>query len=127
MAIGTNRQPVDLISARNRSRNNSEDLPKADYWINVGYTEQNPETGEDVFISIGGISNTSMRQNTGSSDVAQASAALQKAVDELAMALEAGSAELLNLQVQVRRVNEPGHLSDGNPYSKGLKSLKLVG
>lgn len=136
MAIGTNRQPVDLISARNRSRNRSaqqEDFEPADYWVNGGTLEENEETGELDFVSVFGIPNTRIKVPTGGGAIAQIAGVRRQELDEIALGLEPGETTYLTygtddtvqtvggFVIQVRRVNEAGHISDSNPYAKNMK------
>lgn len=101
---------------------NGNDRPKAQFWLNVGFTSTTPVVGEDgkptketesYFIALpGGIPLDSLKKvstNSSNADYAarqQATNALYDQIMEIARSLEPGADQIVNLQVQVRRVRE---------------------
>lgn len=108
------------------------DRPKAQLWINVGYqVEVETSEGKEMrFVStpFGMPMDTQEPVPTNSSS--EVFAALQSAKNDLlaqiitaGMEMKPGEAKLLNLQVELRRVNEPQAIvthPDQNPFIRKL-------
>lgn len=101
--------------AKNNGSTNKDNRPKAQYWINIGYTvqvkgEQGPE---DRFVSLPtGIpldTQEALPTNSRNAEFAAFQAARNNLHDQIMAAaakLQPGEEKLLNLQIQLRRVNE---------------------
>lgn len=91
------------------------DRPKAQLWLNIGYDSGviDQETNESRFISLAtGIPLDTMEAlptNSRNVEYARANAArndLHEQIMAAAAALQPGESRMLNLQIQLRRVNE---------------------
>jgi hypothetical protein len=106
------------------------DRPKSQYWLNLGYTSDvEDEDGSMRFVSlpIGIPLDNQERLPTNSRN--QEFAAFQSArndlldqIQEVAKSLEPGEYRTLNLEIQLRRVNDdaPEISADANPFTKKL-------
>lgn len=94
------------------------------YWVNIGYTVQNPETGEDMFISLPfGLPLDSMKRVAGSSQIAEAkNFLLETLLQHMKEEMKPGQSEIVsNLQVQLRVASEPKVANpEENPFIKGI-------
>ena len=123
-------------SLLNQQANAKDELPKSEFWLNVGYevTTNNEEGHEEtVFISLPmGIALDSMKPvKTSSSNkrftkIQQARNSLADQIMEFCKTLQPGETGNLNLQIQVRRVSEEAAATstDGNEFAR---KLSLVG
>ena len=106
------------------------DRPKAAYWLNIGYeTDVVDEAGEHKFVSLPmGIpvdTQETLSTNSRSPEFAAFQSARNDLVDQimaLAGQLEAGESRILNLQIQLRRVNEEAApiANANNPFVRKL-------
>ena len=106
-----------------------EDKPKSQLWVNVGYTQV--VNGVDVFVSIPmGIPLESVKElvtNTRNVEFNQLNQARNQLLADILAAsedLEAGESHVLELEVQVRRIDkEPDPLPTGsvNPFLRTPK------
>ena len=95
--------------------NGNTDRPKSRFWLNVGYSSGvKGEDGMERFVSLpSGIPldghQERLSTNTRNTDYAAFQAARNELLDEIlvvAEKLEPGEEKLLNLQIQLRRVND---------------------
>lgn len=106
------------------------DLPKAQFWLNVGYSvEVDTEEGvENRFVSLPvGIpldTQEKLPTNSRNQQFAQFQSARNDLMDqilEVAQSLTPGEERILNLEIQLRRVNEETVVSStNNPFAKKL-------
>lgn len=120
----------------NQQSNAAAELPKSEYWLNVGYEVHGKnDEGEDetVFISLPmGIALDSMKPvKTNSSNkrftkIQQARNSLADQIMEFCKTLQPGETGNLNLKIQVRRISEEqsATASDDNEFAC---KLSLVG
>lgn len=116
--------------AGKNGRQSREDLPKAEFWLNIGYVSNvKDDEGNDKFISLPmGIpldTQELLPTNSRNVDYAQMQAArnnLHEQIMKIAAQLQPGDETHLNLVVQLRRVNEEAPAVDpaNNPYAVGL-------
>lgn len=110
---------------------NKQDLPKAEFWLNLGYTADGIVEGEEtprfVSLPIGIPLDTQELLPTNSRNkVWGAFNAARNDLHEQLMAvakqLEPGQERLVNLQIQLRRVNEeaPDASAENNEFVKQL-------
>lgn len=125
----------DLVKNQSANRNgrqaaSTQDRPDAQTWMNIGYeTEDGKFVNLPLGIAIDTMEPVAVR---GQDDEW---IALQTARNELLKAVQAAGDDLapgatitLNLQVQVRRVNDKKEIAtDENPYSMAATGFKLVG
>lgn len=107
-----------------------EDRPKAMFWLNLGYTVEVEVNGvpESRFISLPvGIpldTQEPEKTNSKNKEWAMMQAARNALLEELkgyAAHLEPGAEEIIELQVQLRRVNEEAHIPEGeNPFIRKI-------
>ena len=107
----------------------TEDKPKSQLWVNIGYTIQ--VNGEDVFVSIPmGIPVDSVKElptNTRNQDFNLLNQARNQLLADIAAAsedLEAGESHVLELEVQLRRVDkevDPLPAGSANPFLRAPK------
>lgn len=96
------------------------------FWLNIGYHVEDPATGEQKFVSLPlGIpldQCTPVKTNSSNADWAAFQAARNDLLEQLIEAgseLKSGEAIGINLEVQLRRVNEeaaPTAAKHDNPY-----------
>lgn len=111
------------LKRNSQAQAQQETRESSKYWVNVGYTVQNPETGEDIFISLPfGLPLDSMRKVTGSSQIAEAKNFLLETLLEHMKGMKPGESEIIeNLQIQLRVAAEPREVNpDENPFIKGI-------
>jgi len=106
------------------------DRPKAEYWLNLGYaSDVKDDEGNNLFISLPqGIpldTQDHLKTNSRNTDFAQFQAARNDLLDQLiahAQNLQPGESSVINLQVQLRRVNEEAAPIDpaNNSFTKKL-------
>lgn len=121
---------IELKMGANKSSTKADDRPQADIWLNVGYTATDGE-GEDVFIGLPmGIPLDTMKESPmrgkdeGFRQVLQAKNSLLETVQKAAAELKPGQEEMINLQVQIRRVSKTEEPAAGdNPLLGGLATL----
>jgi hypothetical protein len=108
-----------------------KDLPKANFWLNIGYsvTVDTDQGTEERFVSLPmGIpvdTQELLPTNSRNQDWAAFSAArnnLLEQITEYGKTLKPGEDAILNLQIQLRRVNEeaPAATADNNPFVRKL-------
>lgn len=114
MAINDFQKTFGEQAGKNNSRD-PKDLPKATLWINVGYDSgvKDEETGHNKFVSLPlGIpvdTQERLKTNMRNSEYGRLNAARNNLMDQIlekAKSLAPGEEMLLNLQVQLRRVND---------------------
>lgn len=120
--FGTDKATAPAASASNK--------PKAQLWLNIGYDSGvKDESGETRFVSLPvGIPVDTMEAlptNSRNKEYAQFNAArnnLHEQIMAVAAGLEAGESRILNLQIQLRRVNEdaPDVGTEDNAFAKTL-------
>lgn len=103
-----------------------EDRPKAQFWLNLGYTVEVETTAgaEERFISLplGIPLDTQEPEKTNSKNkewamIQAARNALLEELKEYAQHLQAGEEQIIQLQVQLRRVNDEAEIPEGeNPF-----------
>lgn len=134
MAIEMNNlfnKPGNLTTAAQAT----EERKKADFWLNIGYQVETEKDGETVqrFISLPtGIPLDTQEHlpirgnNQDFKNMRSAQNELLDMLKEAAAAMQPGEAQIVNLQIELRRVNgeQAATPSESNPFS--LKS-KLVG
>ncbi len=109
----------------------TEDRPKAEFWINLGYDSgYKPEGSEEsLFISLPqGIpldTQEHLSTNSSNAQFAAMRAAQNDLLDQLiakAETLQPGEATTINITVQLRRVKAPAEpiLPENNPLAKKL-------
>ena len=113
-----------------------QEKPKSEFWLNIGYTrEVETEEGIDskfVSLPIGIPLDTQEHVNANSrnNDFAEFQSARNDLLDEImefARTLEPGKDAILNLEIQLRRINEdrPSVPSTSNKFSRtGLSLVK---
>lgn len=88
---------------------------KAQFWLNIGYSSgvQDADTGEEKFVSLPmGIpldTQEHLTTNSRNAEFAQFQSARNNLLDqiqEVSKSLAPGESRILNLQIQLRRVNE---------------------
>lgn len=98
-----------------KSTGSKADQPKAQFWLNIGYAAQRdtPEGVEDIFISLPmGIpldTQEALPTNSRNHQYAQFNGArnnLMEQIMDAAKLLAPGEQRVLNLEIQLRRVNE---------------------
>ena len=112
----------------------AKDLPKSQFWMNVGFTAEGAGAeGEDVFVSLPyGLPLDSMEHvNTKSKNenyvaLQQARNGLLDQVKETAATLQPGESMTVQLEVQIRRIEEEVEETPTTD-NKFMRSLKLVG
>ena len=108
---------------------------KADFWLNIGYQVESERDGETIqrFISLPtGIPLDTQEHlpirgnNVDFKNMRSAQNELLDALKDAAAALQPGEAQIVNLQIELRRVNgeQAATPSESNPFS--MKN-KLVG
>lgn len=104
--------------------------PQAKAWVNVGYEEVDPETGETVFIGLPmGIPLDTMElRSAGGSKIMQAKNAFHEALTAAVLSMEPGQEEIvLDLKVQVRRVlDREAANGENNAFIGGLEKLSFA-
>ena len=122
---------------QNSRNNNSSEKKKQDpaqFWMNVGYWSKDPETGEDVFISLPmGIAVDQMKpKNVPNSDssyrqMVEAKNALLEEIQKFMSGFEPGQEETIStLEIQLRRVDEANSetsTAENNPHLSNLSRL----
>ena len=112
----------------------SKDLPKAQFWLNVGYVAEGAgKEGEDVFVSLPTGIPLDTQEHLKISGKNEHWKAFQSArnglLDQLiaaAQSLQPGEETLVNIQVQVRRVSdESEQVIDpaNNPFARQVNLL----
>ena len=112
----------------------AKDLPKSQFWMNVGFVAEGAGAeGEDVFVSLPyGLPLDSMEHvNTKSKNadytaLQQARNGLLDQVKEAAAALQPGESMTVQLEVQIRRIEEEV-AEEPTTDNKFMRSLKLIG
>lgn len=114
----------------NNAATPAADRPKAELWLNIGYpSDVQDDDGNNLFISLPqGIpldTQDHLKTNSRNSDFAQFQAARNDLLDQLiahAQNLKPGESSVINLQVQLRRVNEEAPPVDpnNNAFAKKL-------
>ena len=112
----------------------AKDLPKSQFWMNVGFTAEGASAeGEDVFVSLPyGLPLDSMEHvNTKSKNadytaLQQARNGLLDQVKEAAATLQPGESMTVQLEVQIRRIEEEV-AEEPTTDNKFMRSLKLIG
>lgn len=104
--------------------------PKAEFWLNIGYTSDVEDNdGNKMFVSLpqGLALDTQepLKTNSRNSDFAQFQAARNDLLDKLiehAQNLKPGESTIINLEIQLRRVNEEAAPVDAtnNVFTKQL-------
>lgn len=120
-------------ASKKNTSTKTEDRPAANYWLNIGYpVEVQNEEGvtETRFVSLPvGIPLDNQKllptnsRNEGFAQFQSARNDLHAQLMALAEGLAAGEEKMINLQIQLRRVNEENTASkpgSGNPFSKKL-------
>ncbi len=118
----------------NNAKDAAKDLPKSQFWMNVGFTAEGAGAeGEDIFVSLPyGLPLDSMEHvNTKSKNadytaLQQARNSLLDQVKEAAATLQPGESMTVQLEVQIRRVEEEVE-ETVSTENKFMRSLKLVG
>ena len=125
-----NRSAQRPFSRDNRGHDEREEeaLPPAEYWLNVGFTNVDPETGEETFISLSrkGIPADALKVSSGNGPMSKAKNKAITMLDDRAMALESGEVWTTRLQVQVRRVGATdgrAELDRDNPFLDSIRAL----
>ncbi len=114
-------------TSRNTARDNSNDLPNAEVWANIGFDVEDPETGETVFVGIG-VAVDTMKDKWGnsSSPIMRAKSALLQSLIQAGMNLEPGETETLpTLTVQLRRVGGVTQIASDDPYMAAVSALGI--
>ena len=112
----------------------AKDLPKSQFWMNVGFTAEGAGAeGEDVFVYLPyGLPLDSMEHvNTKSKNadytaLQQARNGLLDQVKEAAATLQPGESMTVQLEVQIRRIEEEV-AEEPTTDNKFMRSLKLIG
>ncbi len=121
-------------TALKNNKDAAKDLPKSQFWMNVGFTAEGAGSdGEDIFVSLPyGLPLDSMEHvNTKSKNadytaLQQARNSLLDQVKEAAATLQPGESMTVQLEVQIRRVEEEVE-ETVSADNKFMRSLKLVG
>lgn len=123
----------DKTFGQKKAGADKRDLPKAQFWLNVGYNvEIDTEHGvESRFVSLPiGIpldTQEKLPTNSRNQQFAQFQAARNDLMDqllEIAQTLNPSEERILNLEIQLRRVNEENAVSStSNPFAKKLSIL----
>ena len=111
----------------------AKDLPKSQFWMNVGFTAEGAGAeGEDVFVSLPyGLPLDSMEHvNTKSKNenyvaLQQARNGLLDQVKEAAATLQPGESMTVQLEVQIRRIEEEVKETPTTD-NKFMRSFKLI-
>ena len=111
----------------------AKDLPKSQFWMNVGFTAEGAGAeGEDVFVSLPyGLPLDSMEHvNTKSKNenyvaLQQARNGLLDQVKEAAATLQPGESMTVQLEVQIRRIEEEVEETPTTD-NKFMRSFKLI-
>lgn len=132
MAI-TNPSLNTVFGARNTTANESrEDLPQAEFWLNLGYEHGEGENTKFISLPVGIALDTMKRAAVrNQSDFSKQMAASNDLLDQVlaeAGKLEPGSSVLLpgecaGLRLQLRRRSDPNNAAtggDSNEYSRKL-------
>lgn len=121
-------------TALKNTKDAAKDLPKSQFWMNVGFTAEGAGTdGEDMFVSLPyGLPLDSMEhvntksKNADYTQLQQARNSLLDQVKEAAATLQPGESMTVQLEVQIRRIEEEvgETVSSDNKF---MRSFKLVG
>ena len=107
-----------------RNSQTQETREPSKYWINVGYSVTNPETGEETFVSLPfGLPLDNMRKASGSSQLSEAkNFLLESILQHMKEEMKPGQSEIIeNLQIQLRVASEPKDIDPSqNPFIKGI-------
>lgn len=128
--MGINLASDNSSSNRGTSgKGDKRDLPPADFWANLGVDEVDEQTGEVMFVSIGGVPLTMPKEDyTGNSKLVAAQQKLLKRLCEAGAAgLQPGEDdEVFHLTVRLRRptVGGPAVATD-SAISKRIEQVKL--
>lgn len=131
MTVGNTTSEAFRIAFGDRSTPaKKDDKPKAVFWLNVGYeSDVKDEDGTNRFVSLPfGIpldTQEALATNGKNREFAafqQARNDLLEQIMECAQQLQAGESRLINLQVQIRKVNDEAEAisADQNPFSRKL-------
>lgn len=106
------------------ARNDQQELPRSEFWLNIGYDAGDRFVNLPVGMPIGTMDPLPIRgQNPEWNEFTAARNALLEALKELGAGLEPGAEiEIPNLVIKLRRVNEEAAVTD-NRYSVDLMSL----
>lgn len=127
---------LNLGNTNSTSTASKDERPQAQFWMNIGFMSENPETGEELFVSLPvGLPLDTMAamkvsgNNAEWRQLAAAKNALLEQLQQAVQAMEPGAEHTIpGLTVQVRRVNsETGEdSSNANPHMVKLAGLKLA-
>lgn len=107
-------------------RNNREDLPKAEGWVNVGQSFDSPETGERDFIGLPfGLDVTNMRNARGNGPISQSKNALLEKIRQKLDEMEPGERIVLPLEVELYKPGEPNIVGDEDPMMSAVNALRF--
>lgn len=109
-------------------RNDQQELPRSEFWLNVGYDASDRFVNLPIGMPIGTMDPLPIRgQNHEWNEFTAARNALLEALKEIGAGLEPGAEiEIPNLVIKLRRVNEEAAVTD-NRYSVDLMSLLAGG
>ena len=129
-SLGDNLPTAAAASAK------EERIP-AKFWLNVGYEVEvtgSDGTNETRFVSLPvglPLDTQQHKASRGTGEVAQIISAGNDLLDELVKAAQAippGGTQIVNLQIQIRHVQEQNVVASGNnPFSPGAVKLNLLG
>ena len=108
------------------NRNDSDERVKAKYWLNVGYADVDPETGEEHFISVG-LALDTMKPINGNGFVMKRKRALLAQLLGVAADVEPGADEPIEgaLELRIRHAVERDE-SEEDAGALGVPQLSLV-
>lgn len=121
----------------NQTTTNNEDRDPAQIWLNVGFVNEDPETGEEIFVSLPmGIALDQMKparvsgKNEDYRKLMEGKNRLLDMLQGFAEGLEPGEEEIISdLSIQVRRVAQadPSEASaDQNPHVASIDRLSFA-
>lgn len=124
---------ITIGAGANTRRNDStNEREQAQIFLNIGFTSENPTTGEEEFISLPvgvGLDTMKPMNVSGSNEdwkmMAQAKNALMEQLQRAAEDLEPGEEHVIeDLQIQIRRRNQAEQPSmTENPHIKRMAAL----
>lgn len=133
LASANRAQTSAAALATGSRRNDGQPYEQADFYANLGYTTQDPETGENIFVSLpNGLALDTMKAKAlGSTErynnMVSAGNDLMGELQELAQGLEPGEWVTVALEVQIlRRKEKIAPAANANPLSAGRPKLQLA-
>lgn len=128
-----NRAQTSAAALATGTRRDGTPYEQADFYANLGYTAVDPDTNENIFVSLpNGLALDTMKPKAlGSTErynnMVSAGNDLMTELQELAQDLEPGEWVTVQLEVQIlRRKEKVAPAANANPLSAGRPKLQLA-